>query len=51
MEELFGMIDSSFKYILLGFNFLTILAVYFHKRSRKPTKEHHILFITAHPDD
>jgi|688.fasta_scaffold197726_1 hypothetical protein len=51
MEELFGMIDSSFKYILLGFNFLTILAVYFHKRSRKSTKEHHILFVTAHPDD
>jgi hypothetical protein len=51
MEEIFGAVDFSFKYILLGFNFLTLLVVYLHKRTRKVTREHHLLFVTAHPDD
>lgn len=51
MEEMFGAVDFSFKYILLGFNFLTLLVVYLHKRSRRPKREHHLLFVTAHPDD
>lgn len=51
MEEIFGAVDFSFKYILLAFNFLTLAAVYLHKRNRKTTRQHHLLFLTAHPDD
>lgn len=41
----------SFKWILLSFNFITIIVVYLHKRKNKKPKEHNILFLTAHPDD
>lgn len=51
MEELFAGVDFSFKYILLGFNFLTLAVVYLHKRNRKTVRQHHLLFVTAHPDD
>ena len=43
--------DSSFKYILILFNFMTIFVVYMHKNRQKQKKEHHVLFVTAHPDD
>jgi len=45
------MVDSSFKYILIGFNLLTLLVVYLHQRGKKTIKQHHILFVTAHTDD
>ena len=45
------MADSSFKYILIGFNFLTLLVIYLHKKKNKSPKQHHIMFLTAHPDD
>jgi len=37
--------------MLLGFNLITLVAVYFHKKNRKTKKEHNILFVIAHPDD
>lgn len=49
--DLLGAVDVSFKYILLGFNFMTLFAVYLYKRKHQPKKEHNILFVTAHPDD
>lgn len=51
MEVLSELVDSSFKYILLAFNLVTLLVVYLHKQSIKPNKSHHILFVFAHPDD
>jgi len=51
MESILEVVDSSFKYIFLGFNLITLLVVYLHQRGKKIKKEHHILFVTAHPDD
>jgi hypothetical protein len=45
------MADSSFKYILIVFNFMTLIVVYIHKNRQKHKKEHHVLFLTSHPDD
>lgn len=50
-EEILDSVDVSFKWILLAFNFITIIMVYLHKRKNKPIKQHSILFVTAHPDD
>ena len=38
MDEILDLADSSFKYILLGFNFLTLIVIYLHKRKNKPPK-------------
>lgn len=51
LETLLDSIDISFKWLLLAFNFLTILFVYLHKRKNPKTRTHPILFILAHPDD
>lgn len=51
IEELFEAVDVSFKWILLAFNFLTIVFVYIHKRRNKQQRQHNILLVTAHPDD
>ena len=51
MELLTAITDSSFKYILLTFNIITLIAVYIHKKRLKIVQEHHILFVFAHPDD
>ena len=51
MDEILSLADSSFKYILLAFNFITLLVIYLHKRKHKPPKQHHVLLLTAHPDD
>ena len=51
LEELFDAVDVSFKWILLAFNFITIVFVYIHKRRNKQLKQHHVLFVIAHPDD
>lgn len=38
MDELLGAVDFSFKYILLAFNCMTLLAVYLYKRKHRPRK-------------
>ena len=51
MELVSDLLDSSFKYILLAMNLLTIVVVWLLQRGRPVNKEHHILFVFAHPDD
>lgn len=51
MDIVADLVDSSFKYVLLAFNVLTLIFVYFYKKKIKINKEHHILFVFAHPDD
>ena len=51
IDSLIDSLDISFKWILLAFNFLTIIIVYIHKHKNRRPKQHNILFVTAHPDD
>lgn len=51
IDSILDSIDVSFKWILLCFNFITIVFVYLYKRNNKQPRQHSILFVTAHPDD
>jgi hypothetical protein len=51
IDSFIDSIDVSFKYILLAMNFMTIIFVYIFKNRNKKPREHHILFVNAHPDD
>lgn len=51
IDSIIDSIDVSFKWILLSINFITIIFVYIHKQKNKKPRQHHILFVTSHPDD
>ncbi len=38
MEDLLNMTDFSFKYVLIAFNFMTLIVVYIHKSKQKHKK-------------